>query len=104
MSAPSPDFGAFGASILLDQSRPIAYEPPPKTLPAFPDAINAKRTTPFAGGLRRRWKAPAGRIIEWDYQHGKIEVYDKNGKHQGEFDPNTGEQTKPAEPDRNIEK
>ena len=32
------------------------------------------------------------------------EVYDMQGKHLGEFDPNTGEQTKPAKPGRTVEK
>jgi hypothetical protein len=41
--------------------------------------------------------------LEWDYQHGKVEKYNKKGKHQGEYDPNTGEQTKPPEPGREVE-
>lgn len=33
------------------------------------------------------------------YQHGRVEKYDKTGKnHKGEYDPNTGEQTKAPDP------
>jgi hypothetical protein len=68
------------------------YQPPPKKLPGFPDATPAKSKTPYgAGKLRKRWKTADGEILEWDYQHGKVEKYDKRGKHKGEFDPNTGE-------------
>ena len=31
-----------------------------------------------------------------DYAHGAIEIYDSRGHHQGEFDPESGNQTKPA--------
>ena len=44
-------------------------------------------------------------VCEWDAQHGKVEKYSKNGRnHLGEFDPDTGEQTKPADPRRSVEK
>nr|WP_243647943.1 colicin E3/pyocin S6 family cytotoxin [Cricetibacter osteomyelitidis] len=61
--------------------------------------------TPFQGGssLRARWKDKDGRIYEWDSQHGALEVYNKRGKHLGEFDYKTGNQTKPADPKRTIE-
>nr|WP_238474201.1 colicin E3/pyocin S6 family cytotoxin [Pseudomonas cavernicola] len=45
-----------------------------------------------------------GKIYEWDYQHGTLEKYDKHGKHLGEFDPVTGDQTKPANNAREVEK
>ncbi|MDO6708620.1 colicin E3/pyocin S6 family cytotoxin [Photobacterium sp. 1_MG-2023] len=74
-------------------------------LPAFPDAKRVKSKTSVQGGgsKRRRWKDKR-QIYEWDSQHGKVEVYDKNGKHIGEFDHITGEQTKPKDPSRRIEK
>ena len=50
-----------------------------------------------------RWKDKKGRIYEWDYQHGTIELYDKLGKHLGEFNHITGEQLKPADPKRRVE-
>ncbi|WP_312627191.1 colicin E3/pyocin S6 family cytotoxin [Scandinavium sp.] len=76
-------------------------------LPAFPDAKTAKKRTPVRGGgsLRSRWKDSKGRIYEWDSQHGTVEIYDRSGRnHLGEFDPITGEQTKPADPTRKVEK
>jgi hypothetical protein len=79
-----------------------AYITPPKTLPAFPNAVPAKAKTPFGGGIRKRWVLPDGRILEWDYQHGTVEMYDKRGRHLGEYDPNTGQQTKPPDPTRRI--
>lgn len=76
-------------------------------LPAFPDAKTAKKRTPvkYGGSLRSRWKDSKGRIYEWDSQHGTVEIYDRSGRnHLGEFDPITGEQTKPADPTRKVEK
>jgi hypothetical protein len=65
------------------------YNTPPKILPGFPGAI---RDTPKAG--RARWLTPDGKILEWDYQHGDVEVYNKRGKHQGSANPYTGQMTK----------
>lgn len=83
-----------------------AFHKAPKTLAAFPDAIGVKFKTSVhgGGGLRRRWKDRKGRIYEWDSQHGAVELYDRQGRHLGEFDPVTGEQTKPAGPERRVEK
>ncbi|MGF1706489.1 colicin E3/pyocin S6 family cytotoxin [Enterovibrio baiacu] len=99
------------APLYLVFSKPIAglnYVPTPRgspPLPAFPDAVKAKPKTSVQGGgkKRARWKDKK-RIYEWDSQHGKVEVYDKNGNHIGEFDHNTGEQTKPKDPKRKVEK
>ncbi|WP_192563780.1 colicin E3/pyocin S6 family cytotoxin [Pseudomonas gozinkensis] len=81
------------------------YYEAPKGLTAFPDAKRANRKTPVKGGgsLRKRWKTPKGLIFEWDSQHGTVEMYDKRGSHLGEYDPITGEQTKPADKTRNVE-
>ncbi|WP_218019494.1 colicin E3/pyocin S6 family cytotoxin [Nocardia arthritidis] len=74
------------------------YVPPPKGgLPGFP---NAKKIPPQAPRWRKRWKDPDGNTYEWDYQHGAVEKYSKNGKHLGEYDPDTGAQTKPPDPAR----
>lgn len=55
--------------------------------------------------LRNRWKDSKGKIYEWDSQHGTVEVYDRSGRnHLGEFNHITGEQTKPADPTRKVEK
>jgi hypothetical protein len=81
----------------------VTYIPPPKNLLAFPEAKKVKPKTFIAGGgLRKRWK-DKNYIYEWDSYHGKVEKYDKRGNHLGEFDPNTGEQTKLADYSRKIE-
>jgi hypothetical protein len=83
-------------------ARPVSgdhdYHPPPKTLPAFPDAIRVKNK-----GKRRRWESKK-RIFEWDYQHGAVEVYNWALDHLGEFDAQTGEQTGEAKPERRTTK
>ncbi|MEK1835532.1 MAG: S-type pyocin domain-containing protein [Pseudomonas sp.] len=80
------------------------YHPAPKGLTAFPDATPAKQKTRVKGrGTRMRWRTAEGRILEWDYQHGAVEMYDKRGRHLGEFDAETGNQNKPADPKRRIE-
>ena len=80
----------------------MTYIPPPKHLPAFPNAKLAKRKTPIlGGGLRKRWR-DGDFIYEWDSFHGKVEKYDKRGNHLGEFDPITGEKTKPRDSSRKI--
>nr|WP_246620043.1 colicin E3/pyocin S6 family cytotoxin [Streptomyces corallincola] len=77
-----------------------------KDLSAFPNVRRAtpKKSVQGGGGLRKRWVDPKGNIFEWDSQHGTVEKYNKNGKHVGEDDPETGEQTKPANPGRKVEK
>lgn len=85
----------------MDSAR--SYVPAPKTLPGFPKATGTRPKTPMGGGKKRkRWINDDGDILEWDYQHGKVERYSPKGKHRGEFDPNTGKQTKPADPRRTI--
>ena len=72
------------------------YNPPPtNNLPGIPNAKFAKRMNG-----RKRWTDDKGNIYEWDYQHGAVEKYSKNGRHLGEYDPNTGIQTKPPDPTR----
>ncbi|WP_085706824.1 S-type pyocin domain-containing protein [Pseudomonas sp. B35(2017)] len=81
------------------------YHQKPNFLPAFPDARWATPKTPIkgGGGLRPRWKDRDGTIYEWDFQHGAVETYTKRGKHLGEFNHETGAQTKPADPTRKVE-
>lgn len=83
-----------------------SYHPAPAGLAAFPDAIkvDGKTRVKGGGGVRRRWKDSKGRIFEWDSQHGAVEMYDRQGKHLGEYDAVTGQQTKPPKPDRKVEK
>jgi Cytotoxic len=81
-----------------------SYVPAPLYLPAFPRAHRVRgKTTMPGGGLRQRWKSRSGSIYEWDYQHGRVEVYDRRGRHVGEFDPNNGARTKPANPNYKVE-
>jgi putative cytotoxic protein len=73
--------------------------PAPRRLSAFP---SAERVTPKSG--RHRWfDGRNGYIYEWDYQHGRVERYDRRGRHLGEFDPQTGAMTKPANREQTIE-
>lgn len=96
--------GAGAAKYFWDHGHFYSEYHVPGSLPAFPDATPAKAKTPFPGGRRKRWKTPAGKILEWDNGHGKVEVYGPGGKHLGEYDPQTGEQTKPADPGRKVER
>jgi len=77
--------------------------PPRRSLPGFPDARPVRPKTPFPGGLRRRWKGPDGTLYEWDYQHGAVEAYNARGRHLGQFDPDTAERQRAADPSRTIE-
>lgn len=78
--------------------------PAPKELRGFPGTRRSKPKTSVQGGqgLRKRWVDDNGGIYEWA-QHGAVERYDKRGKHLGEFDAETGEQIKPADPMRRVE-
>lgn len=82
------------------------YYPTPKgVLPAFPDLVRGRSKTPVqgGGGLRPRWNDRKGNIYEWDRQHGALEKYNPRGKHLGEFNHITGEQTKKADKTREVE-
>ncbi|MFJ4587232.1 toxin [Pseudomonas moraviensis] len=80
----------------------IKYHRPPVSLPAFPDTypVKSKSSVQGGGGKRSRWKDRKGRIYEWDSKTGAIELYNKQGKHLGEFNHETGEQIDPADPER----
>jgi hypothetical protein len=82
-----------------------SYVQPPDSLKGFPDAHWSRpKTGQGAGRRRKRWKdAKTGNLLEWDYQHGAIEMFDRRGNHLGEFDPDTGEQRKPPDPTRRID-
>lgn len=86
-------------------SQPIR-PPEDGKLPAFPTAeqVKAKTSVQGGGGLRTRWVDSKGNIYEWDSQHGKVEKYNSRGNHLGEFDPETGVQTKPADPARRTQR
>lgn len=80
------------------------YLPAPIFLSAFPDArrVRGKTTLP-RGGLRQRWKDRSGTIFEWDYRHGRVEMYNRRGRHIGQFDPGTGVRTKPPNAHHQVE-
>lgn len=85
-----------GMKIVLENSHHI----PPDKLPAYPDAEITPRR-----GQRKRWKDSKGKIYEWDYKKGEVEIYDKSGKnHEGGFDPNTGKQRSPRDKRKKAEK
>lgn len=45
-----------------------------------------------------------GTIIERDYLHDTVEIYDPSGRrHRGDFDPWDGRQVNPADPTRHVE-
>jgi RHS repeat-associated protein len=74
-----------------------SYKPVPQPykkggLPGFPGSKLMKNQK----GARTSWDLGKGKWGEWDAENGKVEVYDKNKEHVGEFDPETGAQTKPA--------
>ncbi|MEP7219924.1 MAG: colicin E3/pyocin S6 family cytotoxin, partial [Bacteroidota bacterium] len=92
----------FGLGDLMESAKAgdWKYHPPPKgredgQLKGFPDAIRM----PTPAGGRPWWKIKGG-WLEWDFMHGTVEQYDKRGKHQGEYDPETGEQTDPPDKGR----
>ena len=101
-----PGTGIQPIYISLSMPGDHGYHPAPKGLTAFPDAKRDKSKNSVQGGGKRRarWKDSRGRIYEWDNQHGAVEIYDKQGKHLGEYNPETGEQTKPAKPGRTTPK
>ncbi|WP_123498176.1 colicin E3/pyocin S6 family cytotoxin [Pseudomonas frederiksbergensis] len=40
----------------------------------------------------------------WDYMHGTVEQYTKQGKHLGEFNAETGKRLSDADPKRSTQK
>jgi hypothetical protein len=87
------------------RQRPPVLPPPDGKLPGFPDArtVRPKTFRQDRIRLRRRWKTRDGTILEWDYQHGTVEAYDRRGRHLGEFDPMTGVRRSDAVPTRSVE-
>jgi len=75
----------------------MAFIPPPERLKAFPKAERVKPKD-----RARRW-SDGEHIYVWDGLHGRVEKYGKTGHHLGEYDGESGELTKKAEPGRRIE-
>ena len=82
----------------------LPYHRPPE-VPKMPEGLRRvpeKSSVTGGGKLRRRWVDTKGRIYEWDFRHGRLEKYNRAGRHVGEFHPETGEQTGPAKPERHL--
>lgn len=75
----------------------------PRDLLGFPNARKVRPKTPFAGGLRARWRDANGDILEWDSRHGRVERYNSRGRHLGEFDAVTGAQLSLPDLAREVE-
>ena len=86
------------------QAGPFPIPGSGQSLPGFPGSFRVRAKTMMASGkLRPRWKTPDGRILEWDYQHGTVEVYDgRRGHHLGEHDALDGRMLKGAIPGRSV--
>ncbi len=52
--------------------------------------------------LQHRWGLPDGRILEWNYEGGYVDMYSAQGEHLGAYNHETGEQLKEADPHKNI--
>lgn len=91
-----------------DKGHSYHPEPDVEEIKGLGELKPGKKKTPKQGGAgkRARWVGDKGRkIYEWDYQHGELEGYRaSDGQHLGAFDPKTGKQLKPADPERNIKK
>lgn len=96
-----PNYSPYSRPVLHSSTRKRNqqhYVTPPKDLKGFPNAKPAKRL-----GRRKRRVDDDSNIYEWDYQHGAVEKYSKNGKHLGEYDAETGAQNKPGDSQRKPE-
>ncbi|WP_082348834.1 colicin E3/pyocin S6 family cytotoxin [Planktothricoides sp. SR001] len=71
----------------------------------FPGAKRIRSKTNIKGGSKRkRWQWKKF-ILDEDTQHEAVEKFrESDGKHLGECDPQTGEQTKPANPKRRLQR
>jgi hypothetical protein len=82
-----------------DETAAKAVHPPgDNVLRGFPLAKRTRGKTRFPGGIGRRWHFPDGKFCDWNYERGAVEMYDRRGRHRGEFDPDAGAQIGPAVP------
>jgi RHS repeat-associated protein len=79
-----PDGMGPGDTVLNHHPVPAEYK---QTLPGFEKSERLKHKQ----GARPSWTLGKGKHAEWDFQHGEVEVYNKQGEHIGAFDPETGE-------------
>ena len=90
---------------------PVPQDYKKKGLPGFPGSKllpskKGARPSWDLGGLKKKGagkddpKMPNGSWGEWDSQHGEVEVYNKSGKHQGAWDPESGEENEGKQQDK----
>ena len=95
-------FAELSSAALRNNRNEMAHIPPPQKLPlAGLTQVRPKTSFNGQGRLRKRWVDGSGNIYEWDYQHGRLEMYDSKGKHVGEIAV-SGTQTKKADPARKV--
>lgn len=89
-------FIGAGERNINESNKHLKYIHPPKNITGIQGLrrVNGKTSIQGGGKKRERWKDDDGKIYEWDSRHGTLEKYDSNGRHLGEFDPNTGSQIK----------
>lgn len=88
-----PDGMAPGDTVLKHKPVPKELK---KALPGFEGSERLKHKN----GARPSWNLGKGRHAEWDFENGEVEVYNKKGKHEGEYNPETGEKIKDGKADR----
>jgi RHS repeat-associated protein len=74
---------APGDTVLKHKPVPSEYR---ESLPGFAGSKRLKHKR----GAREAWDLGKGWHAEWDSKRGELEVYNKKGKHQGAYDPETG--------------
>ncbi|MEV5847796.1 DNRLRE domain-containing protein [Streptomyces sp. NPDC051985] len=90
-------YGVYKAGVWIAHHHHHAAKSTPSNSPYW------KKLTPYKGKTKSNGKSGSKkRYFEWDYTHGDIEVYDKNGKHLGSADPNGGHIYKPPVKGRKI--
>ena len=72
----------------------MAYNP----IPYGAFVATLERIRPKGG--RKRWRDLLGNIYEWDSRHCELERYDRQGRHNGVIDPETGRKIRPKVPGR----
>lgn len=78
-------------------SRIVKFCESPSQSPVWKDLTNHR------GSIRTNGENGKNRnYYEWDHTHGDIEVFDRNGRHLGSMNPNTGDMHKPAVPGRRL--
>jgi RHS repeat-associated protein len=78
-----------------------AYFPLPAEYKTKLPIFKGSKRLKHKNGARPSWDIGKGRHAEWDFQHGELELYDKNGNHLGAFNPKNGEKLKEGIKKRN---